>query len=113
MARKSKFVRAEEFAGKGTSIEILDVDPEVDGKFGPAVQIKCRDPKNEMERIWNTGSIRALRAVSPLFEKGITLMHVWTTGKGMDTQYFAEEVGRRQGGKVKKSRSKRDHHNSR
>lgn len=113
MAQKLKFVRTEEFGGKGKSIEILDVDTEVDGKFGPSVQIKLREPNNEKERIWNTGSIRALRTISPLFEKGITLMHVWTTGKGMDTQYFAEEIGRRQGGKVKKSRSKRDHHNSR
>jgi hypothetical protein len=40
MARKSKFVRAEEFAGKGKTIEILDVDTEDDGKLGPSVQIK-------------------------------------------------------------------------
>ena len=106
MARKSKFVRAEEFAGKGKSIEILDVDTEVDGKFGPAVQIKFKEPKNEMERIWNTGSIRALSAISPLFEKGITLMHVWTTGKGMDTQYYAREVERREG-KMKKGQGLR------
>ena len=105
MARKSKFVRAEEFAGKGKTIEILDVDTEVDGTFGPSVQIKFREPKNEKERIWNTGSIRALRAISPLYETGITLMHVWTTGKGMDTQYYAKEVGH-QGGKVKKGRRK-------
>jgi len=35
MVRKSKFVRAEEFAGKGKTIEILDVDTEGNGKFGP------------------------------------------------------------------------------
>ena len=50
----------------------------------PSVQIEFREPKNEKERIWNTGSIRALSAISPLFERGITLMHVWTTGQGMD-----------------------------
>ena len=111
MARKAKFVRAEEFAGKGKTIEILDVDTEVDGKFGPSVQIKFREPKNENERIWNTGSIRALSAISPLFEKGIMLMHVWTTGKGMDTQYYAKEVGS-QGGNVKKGRRKRNQQNS-
>lgn len=107
MARKSKFVRAEEFAGKGKSIEMLEVDTEVDGKFGPSVQIKLREPNNEKERIWNTGSIRALRAISPLFEKGITMMHVWTTGKGMDTQYYAKEVGH-QGDKVKEGRRKKN-----
>ena len=47
-----------------------------------SVQLKFREPKNENERIWNTASIRALSAISPLFEKGITLMHVWTTGTG-------------------------------
>ncbi|HET7344352.1 MAG TPA: hypothetical protein VFJ05_00590, partial [Nitrososphaeraceae archaeon] len=59
----------------------------------------------------NTGSIRALSAISPLFEKGITLIHVWTTGKGMDTQYYAKEVGR-QGGKVKKGRRNKSQQNS-
>lgn len=44
MAKKFKLVRAEEFAGKGKSIEILDVDTEVDGKFGPSVQIRLREP---------------------------------------------------------------------
>jgi hypothetical protein len=110
MAQKSKFVRAEEFAGKGKTIEILDVDTEGNGKFGPAVQIKLREPTNEKEGIWNTGSIRALSAISPLFEKGITLMHVWTTGQGMDTQYYAKEMGR-QGDKVKKGRRKRTQQN--
>ena len=111
MAQQLKFVRAEEFAGKGKSIEILDVNTEVDGKFGPSVQIKLREPKNERERIWNTGSVRALKAISPLFEKGITLMHVWTTGKGMDTQYYAKELGH-QGGKVKKGLKKKNQQNS-
>jgi hypothetical protein len=106
MAKKFKFVKAEEFAGKGKSIEILDVDTEADGKFGPSVQIRLREPRSENERIWNVSSIRALKAISPLFEKGITLMHVWTTGKGMDTQYYAKEVGGQQGRKVKKDRRK-------
>jgi hypothetical protein len=106
MAQKFKFVRADEFAGKGKSIEILDVDTEVNGKFGPSVQIKLKEPRSENERIWNVSSIRALKAISPLFEKGITLMHVWTTGKGMDTQYYAKEVGGRQGSKLKKNRRK-------
>lgn len=104
MTKKFKFVRAEEFAGKGKSIEVLDVDTEVDGKFGPTVQIRLREPRSENERIWNVSSVRALKAISPLFEKGITLMHVWTTGKGMDTQYYAKEVGGQQGSKVKKNR---------
>jgi hypothetical protein len=112
MAQKFKFVRAEEFAGKGKSMEILEVDTEVDGKFGPAVQIKLREPHDAKERIWNTSSIRALKAISPLIERGATLMRVWTTGKGMDTQYFAEEI-ERLGSKVEKSRRKRNHRNLR
>lgn len=110
MARKLKFVRAEEFAGKGKSIEILDVDTEVDGKFGPSVQIKLREPKSERERIWNISSIRALKAISPLLEKGITFMHVWKTGEDKDTQYYAKEVGH-QGDIVKKGRRRNNQKN--
>jgi hypothetical protein len=104
MAQKSKFINAGEFAGKGRTLEILDVDPEVKGKFGPVVQLKVRDPKSNMEKIWNCSSVRALRAVIPLLEKGITLIHVWTTGTGMHTMYNAKDAGGRghqqQGSKV-------------
>jgi hypothetical protein len=112
MARKLKFVRAEEFAGKGKFVEILDVDTEAEGKFGPSVQIRLREPKNGIERIWNVSSVRALKAISPLLENGISLMRVWTTGNGMDTQYFAEEVGH-QRDEMKKRQRKRNGHYSR
>jgi hypothetical protein len=94
IAHKSKFIKAEEFAGKGKILEILDIDTEANGKFGESVQFKFREPKNNTERIWNTSSTRALRAVTPLLEKGISLIHVWTTGTGTDTMYYAKEAGK-------------------
>jgi hypothetical protein len=93
LAQKSKFIRASEFAGNGKTIEVLDVDTEVDGKFGPTVQLKVKEPKSNNERIWPVTSVRALREVSPLLDKGTTLMHVWTTGTGVDTMYNVKEVG--------------------
>ena len=103
MAKKSKVVRAEEFAGKGKIMEVLDVDTEANGKFGESVHIKFREPETKNERIWNTSSIRALTAVSPLLEKGITLLHIWTTGTGMDTMYYAEDANEVQSTRVQKS----------
>ena len=47
MAQKYKFIRASEFAGKGKTLEVLDVDTEANGKFGPTVQLKVKEPKSE------------------------------------------------------------------
>ncbi len=96
MAQKYKFIRASEFAGKGKTLEVLDVDTEANGKFGPTVQLKVKEPKSSKERIWNITSIRALRAVTPLLEEDITLIHVWTTGTGTDTMYHVKEVDEHQ-----------------
>jgi hypothetical protein len=71
----------------------LDIDTEVEGKFGPTVQLKVKEPNSSNERIWNITSVRALIEISPLLDKGITLIHVWTTGTGMDTMYHVKEVG--------------------
>ncbi|MPZ07059.1 MAG: hypothetical protein GEU26_11705 [Nitrososphaeraceae archaeon] len=106
MAGKLKFVRPVEFAGKGKSIEILDIDTEANGKFGPCVQIKLKEPESGNERIWNTTSIRALRVVFSLFEGGITRMHVWTRGTGTDTQYYAKELEHQEPRKMEKGRKK-------
>ena len=111
MARKSKFVRAQEFTGKGKTLQILDVEDDVNGKFGDSIQIKLREPETNTERIWSTSSIRALNAIYPLIKRGVTLIHVWTTGKDMDTQYYAKEVGS-QGSKVKKDRRKKNQQSS-
>ncbi len=107
MARKSKFVRAQEFAGKGKTLEILDLEDDVKGKFGDTLQIKLREPETNTERIWSTSSIRAINAIYPLIKRGVTLIHVWTTGIDMDTQYYAKEVGS-QGSKVKKGQRKKN-----
>lgn len=93
MAEKSKFISPEEFAGAGKILDILDVDPEAKGKYGPVVQFKVKEPKSNRERIWNVSSIRALRAINPLLEKGKRLIHVWTTGTGTDKLYHADVAG--------------------
>ena len=98
IAQKSKFIRASEFAGKGKILEILDVDTEFEGKFGPTVQLKVKESNSNNERIWNITSVRALIGISPLLDKGVTLIHVWTTGSGMDTMYHVREVGSNDGG---------------
>jgi hypothetical protein len=53
IAQKSKFIRASEFAGKGKTLEVLDIDTEVEGKFGPTVQLKVKEPNSTNDRIWN------------------------------------------------------------
>jgi hypothetical protein len=103
--KKSKFVRVDEFAGKGKTIEILEIENDPNGRFGDTIQIKFREPKTNTERIWSTSSIRAINAIYPLVERGVTLIHVWTVGKGMDTQYYAKEV-KFQTNKVKKGKRK-------
>ena len=40
MAEKSKFISPEEFEGAGKILDILDVDPEAEGKYGPVVTIQ-------------------------------------------------------------------------
>jgi len=94
-AKKSKFVRAEEFAGKGKTLEVLDVEYDVNGKFGDTIQIKFKEPKTNTERIRSTWSIRAINAIYPLLEQGVLLMHVWTTGKAMDSMYYADDAKHR------------------
>ena len=54
------------------------------------LQFKVKEPKSNRERIWNVSSIRALRAINPLLEKGKRLIHVWTTGTGTDKLYHAD-----------------------
>lgn len=94
IAQKSKFISPGEFAGNGKTIEIVDYS-DADGKFGPVLQVKFRDPKNNRERIWNISSVRAAKAIEPLLEQGKALIHVWTTGTGTDTMYHAEDARRR------------------
>jgi hypothetical protein len=91
IAQKSKFISPSEFAGNGKTIDILDYS-DADGKYGPVLQVKFRDPKNNRERIWNISSVRAARAIEPLLEQGKGLIHVWTTGTGTDTMYHAKDA---------------------
>jgi hypothetical protein len=91
IAQKSKFISPSEFAGNGKTIEIIDYS-DADGKFGPVLQVKLRDPKNNRERIWPISSVRAARAIEPLLEQGKALIHVWTTGTGIDTMYHVEDA---------------------
>jgi hypothetical protein len=93
MAEKSKFIRPEEFEGVGKVLDILNVDTEANGKYGPSVQFAVKEPKSNRERIWNCSSFRALKAVEPLLEIGNTLLRVWTTGIGTEKLYHAEAVG--------------------
>jgi hypothetical protein len=93
IAQKSKFINASEFAGNGKTLDILDYS-NADGKYGPVLQVKFRDPKNNRERIWNISSVRAARAIEPLLQQDIRLIHVWTTGNGTDTMYYAKDARR-------------------
>jgi hypothetical protein len=90
IATKSKFVSSKEFEGEGKVMEILDVDPDAQGKYGPVVQYKVREPNINAERIWNCASIGALKAVHDKLEQGINMMRIRKTGSGSDTKYFAE-----------------------
>ena len=95
IAQKSKFVSANEFAGNGKTLDILDYS-NADGKYGPVLQVKFRDPRNNRERIWNISGVRAAKAIEPLLQQDIRLMHVWTTGNGTDTMYYAKDARGRQ-----------------
>ena len=90
IATKSKFVSSKEFEDEGKVVEILDADPDAQGKYGPVVQFKVREPKSTAERIWNCASIGALRAVQDKLEQGINMMRIRKTGSGSDTKYFAD-----------------------
>jgi hypothetical protein len=79
----------------------LDVEYDVNGKFGDTIQIKFKEPKTNTERNRSTWSIRAINAIYPLLEQGVLLMHVWTTGKAMDSMYYADDAKHRKSGKVK------------
>ena len=92
IAEGSKFVSSEEFAGKGLFVEILDVEKRSKGKYGPGFTIKLLDCKSNKERIWNTNSITALRAILRLVEQGVTRMHIFKTGRGTDTRYYAKSA---------------------
>ena len=94
--KKSKFVRADEFAGKGKTIEILEIEDDVKGKFGDTIQVKLREVETNAERIWSISGIRATNALLPLVERGIKRIHVWTTGTGTNTMYYAKEAGAKQ-----------------
>jgi hypothetical protein len=94
--KKSKFVRADEFAGKGKTIEILEIEDDVKGKFGDTIQVKLREAETNAERIWSISGIRATNALLPLVERGIKRIHVWTTGTGTNTMYYAKEAGAKQ-----------------
>jgi hypothetical protein len=100
IAQKSKFISASEFTGNGQTIEVLDYS-NADGKYGPVLQVKFRDPKNNRERIWNISSVRAARAIEPFLEQGLGLIHVWTTGSGTNTMYHAKDASKVQKSKVK------------
>lgn len=95
MASKSRFVKAEEFAGKGLVIEILAVEKIKKGKFGETLQVKLLDVKDNKERLWGITGQRAGAAVMSMMAKGIKRMVIWTKGRGMNTQYFAKPVGTR------------------
>ena len=48
-AEKSKFIRSEEFEGAGKIIEILDIGPKAEGKYGSSLQFAVREPKSNRE----------------------------------------------------------------
>ena len=89
-------MRADEFAGKGKTIEILEIEDNVKGKFGDTIQVKLREVETNAERIWSISGIRATNALLPLVERGIKRIHVWTTGTGTNTMYYAKEAGAKQ-----------------
>lgn len=93
MIENSKFITAEEFAGKGIAVEILDVEKDVKTKIGKCIQFKVYDFKTKRERIWNTNSKRAIKAIMPLLARNIAKMLIWKKGRGMDTQYYAKPLG--------------------
>jgi hypothetical protein len=78
--------------GRGLLVDILDIEKRKKGKYGPGVTIKFLDCKSNRERIWNTSSIAALRAIGRLLEQGITRMYIWKTGRERDTRYYAKPV---------------------
>jgi hypothetical protein len=86
----SQYATSEDFAGRGLLVQILDIEKRKKGKYGPGVTIKFLDCKSNRERIWNTGSIAALRAIGRLLEQGITRMYIWKTGRERDTRYYAK-----------------------
>jgi hypothetical protein len=107
IAEGSKFVSSEEFAGKGLFVEILDVEKRSKGKYGPGFTIKLLDYKSNRERIWNTNSITALRAILRLMEQGVTRMHIFKTGRGTDTRYYAKPAEDTKLQKKKQRKTKR------
>ncbi len=92
LAESSKYVNSEEFAGRGLLVEILGVEKRKKGLYGPGFTIKLLDCKSNKERIWNTKSITALRAIQNIMRQGFSRIQIWKTGRGQDARYCAKGV---------------------
>jgi hypothetical protein len=92
LAESSKYVSSEEFAGKGLLVEILGIEKRKKGKFGPGFTISLLDCKLNKERIWNTNSMGALRAIINVIKQGFERMQIWKIGRDQDTRYYAKGI---------------------
>jgi hypothetical protein len=92
-SKNSQYIGANEFAGVGKKLLILEREFQPKGKFnnGPVMVYKCNDLDLNKERIWNAGSSSAVMAVQPWLAKGIKMLRVWAEGTDMKKKYYASD----------------------